>query len=135
MELQADEDDILASLGLDKEHPPKDANDAFYDELAGGKFSKIDNMMLWVKSEISVYLHLQEHHIKHTKAVVEGGKAIDRPISRMELGRILVKYYLQAYHLPRFQKLNERAPCDFKVMIDKIVAYEPMRKVIENFAG
>lgn len=128
-------DDFLDSLGLNDELEPQDSNDAFYNELCGGKYSKIDNMMYWLKGEMGRFLHFQEHNCRLTRNVMEGGKLIIKPLTRMEYSKISIEYYFQMYHLPRFSKLGAKEPCSMQVMIDKVVAYPPMREVIENYQG
>lgn len=134
-------DDFLASMGLSAapaphySSPPADPNEAFYQELTGGRYSKIDNMVYWMKSEMAIYLHILENHVNLTKNSMVDGRPAAKPISRMEYGRIVLRYYLDMQHLPRFQKINEKTPCDYATMIDKIVAYQPMQNVIENFEG
>lgn len=135
MDIQDEADDLLASMGLNTSIEPADSNEAFYAELAYGKYSKIDNAVYWMRCEFSIWLFTQEQHIKTTKSTVQSGKATDRPVTRLEMARVLLQYYLQMQHEPRFRKINERTPCDYTIMIDKIVAYPAMKEMIENYQG
>lgn len=134
-ELEESADDFLGSLGLNTSIEPLNSNDAFYQELCGGKYSKIDNMIYWLRGEMSRFIHFQEHNCKLTRNIVKDGKSISKPLTRMEYARISIEYFFQMYHLPRFKKLNVKEPCDMQVMIDKVVAYPPMKEVIENYMG
>jgi hypothetical protein len=134
MSEEADLDDLLEGLGLDAK--PLDANERLYSELASGKYTKLDNMVYWLKAEISKMLHMQEHHVYCTKnSVATGGNPIVKRLSRLEYSRLMIKYYLQMYHLPHFRKVNDREPCDYKIMVDKIVTYPPIADAIENYGG
>ena len=126
-------DDLLKSLGLSA--APIDSNDLFFQEITNGKYTKIDNMIYWMKDEIAKWLFLQSHNTQITKNVVSNGKPFVRTLTRMEYSKLMLKYYLQQYHLPRFSKEVFATPCDYDTVIGKIVTYERMKKVIDEYGG
>ena len=124
--------DFLESLGLSDK--PLDPNDQFWNEFTSGGTPKIALVRYWLISEMDQYHHLKALNINITKNVMKDGKIIARPVSQLDYGKAMVKYYLQMYHLPRFSPgfHTGRDPADMNNIVERIVAHGPVREIIEK---
>ena len=124
-------DDLLGQLGLDSK--PIDANDKFFSELRGESgYARLDNMMFWLKGQLSEFDFLHEHLVNITKSTTSAGKPFEKHLSREDWSKIQLKYYFMMYHLPRFDKEIHREPCSYDVMIGKVMTYEPIRILVQK---
>ena len=104
----------------------------FYDYLRLGKMPKLYNCEYWLKHELYVQQHLREHGYLITKNVSTGTGTNKVELPHRELVNVLIKYYLQMYHLPRFLRTDGRAACDIDKVIALIMADPTMKKIVHQ---
>jgi len=124
-------DDYLKDLGFDD--TPRSREEQLYGILTAGHYKKIDNCRYWLTHEMAKYQFILNRNIKITKDVFSEKNVTARPISKLDYAKIHLEYYLQMYHLPYFIKLDDgKEPANMAKIIDLIVAYLPIKEVIEK---
>lgn len=127
-------DDLLSSMGMDDKSITSE--DMFFTYLTEGKYQKIHNLRYWLVSEIAKFQFLAKENVKITKHIYDKEKRtiIDRPLTNIEFAKIQIKYYLQMYHLPWFEKIGARKPCDMEIMLGRIAEHSIIAEtIVKNY--
>lgn len=130
-------DDILDDIGGAAPVNPALAamtpEERFYYDVTSGKYNKIYNCRYWLNQELSVC-----HHLIHDNAWMIGksNKVARVQVSVIELGRSLIKYWLQMTYLPRFStNVDGKPPCDIDIVLDMMLANAEISRTIQQYAS
>jgi hypothetical protein len=128
----ADIDAALADLGLSGAPPTRE--EELYILLTDGKYKKIDSCRYWLSGEMArFYSMVNKENVKVGREVVQDGKVVLKLMSKMEYGKLSLRYYLKMYHLPYFERLdNRKEPANLDKMVDLLVDYPPIRDTINK---
>ena len=110
---------IMAGFGVS---PKIDLSpeDMFFFNMTAGNAPKIDNMLYWLKHEMSLYDFIGECNM----VIKDKGGAV----SRFVLGKTMVRYYLQMMHLTRFTTAGGELDLDKTLTL--FVEHQAVKKII-----
>ncbi len=130
-ETQDDFASIMAQFGL-SEKVNVSPEEMFYQQQTSGASPKIDNLSHWLRHEMAHLDHLIECGVKLTLKGLKEGQPFDRLLTRIEYARLMVIYYMQMYHLTRFNgMMGAEAPrLDLDATVTLFMTWPEVKKII-----
>ena len=127
---EIDEIDMFSMLDEQSDIPETTSEEDFCIKILSQKTQNLDQLCAWIKHEMSIWTYMTED--KYVRYVKPGATQL-QDLSRTEVAKNLMEFYLTTYHMPNFFKIsgmqNQRI-CDIKTVIDALAKNDKIKSAI-----